>query len=244
MNVTDPTVWVVNKSTLVTNDDARTMTAAVNRQMFAHVELVWDLPRTPVAFTKTPPRGGRVIALVDLADDPEALGYHTEIGAIQSGIVGCKPELDQGAHPLTGPYSVASILSHEVLEMVVDPRCNLWADSGQGFLCAYEVGDPVQSDHYDITVISTTIGAAPTTVTVSNFVFPAFFDPLTPAGTKLDHLGLVPAPFTLRPGGYWVQMVDGQPSQQFGDEMPAWLIDAKLGNPCSRTNRRTGTPVA
>lgn len=131
---------------------------------------------------------------------------------------------------MTGPYSVASILSHEVLEMAVDGRCNLWADSGQGFLVAYEVGDPCQSDHYDVDG-----------VTLSNFVHPGFFDPNAPDGTKLDHLGLVQAPFELRPGGYWVQMRDGQPSQHFGEDMPDWLIAAKLANPSSRTNRRTGS---
>lgn len=231
--MTDQTVWVVNHSTLVTDTDAQTMTAAVNHQMRRDVEPAWHLPRTPVTYTTTPPRGARVIILVDTADDPQALGYHTEIGAAQSGVVGCKPELDQGAHPLAGPYSVASILSHEVLEMAVDGRCNLWADTGRGLLVALEVGDPVQSDHYDIDG-----------VTVSDFVFPAFFDPLSPAGAKLDQLGLVRTPFTLRPGGYWIQLRGGQATQTFGEAMPDWLIDAKLGNPGSRTNRRADTTAA
>lgn len=226
------TIYVVNKSTLVSDADAQTMTAAVDLQMARDVEGVWNLPDTPIRFTKTPPKGARVIVLVDTADDPQALGYHDEVGAVQSGVVGCKPELDQGAHALTGPYSVASILSHEVLEMAIDPRCNLWADSGRGFMIAYEVGDPVQSDHYDVTVD----GAGP--VTVSNFVFPAFFDPNSPHGTPLDHLGLARTPFTLRPGGYWVQLQEGRASQKFGDEMPDWLRQAKLANPGSRTNRR------
>lgn len=225
--MTDQTIYVVNRSTLVSNADAQAMTAAVNHQMQRDVCLAWNLPATPITFTAKPPKGARVISLVDTADDPQALGYHTETGAIQSGIVGCKPELDQGAHPLTGPYSVASILSHEVLEMAVDPRCNLWADSGRGFLVAYEVGDPVQSDHYDIDG-----------VTVSNFVLPAWFDPNTPRGTKVDYLGNLRAPFTMSSGGYWVQLRAGQATQKFGEHMPVWLIAAKLANPGSRTRRR------
>lgn len=218
-------IYVVNKSTLVSAADAQAMTIAVDRQMVTDVEPVWNLPRTPVTFTNTPPRSARVIALVDTADDPEALGYHTEVGAIQSGVVGCKPELDQGARPLTGPYSVSSVLSHEVLEMAVDPRCNLWADTGKGFLVAYEVGDPVQSDHYDI-------GG----VTVSNFVYPAWFDPNTPRGTKLDRLGTLRTPFTMSKGGYWIQMRNGQATQKFNEHMPAWLVAAKQHH-ATRTHR-------
>lgn len=232
--MTGRTIYVANQSTLVSDADARAMTMAVNHQMWRDVEPVWQLPRTQVTFTNHPPKESRVIVLVDTADDPDALGYHTENGAIQSGVVGCKPELDQGAHPLTGSYSVSSILSHEVLEMAVDGRCNLWADTGRGILVAYEVGDPVQSDHYDIDQVTLSHP-----VTVSNFVHPAFFDPIAPAGTKLDHMGLVDTPFTLRPGGYWVQMREGQVTQKFGDEMPDWLIQAKLANPSSRTNLRT-----
>src|SRR5206468_3768746 len=116
VEVTLRTVWVVNLSTLVDNLDAEVMAAAVNRQMHEHVRPAWDLPDTPVKFTTAPPRGARVITLVDTADDPQALGYHDEQGTVPSGVVGCKPELDQGAKVLTGPYSVSSILSHEVLE--------------------------------------------------------------------------------------------------------------------------------
>lgn len=221
----DQTIWIVNKSTLVSDADVTTMTAAVDKQMHQHVEPVWSLPRIPVAFTTKPPKGARVIVLVDTADDPQALGYHTEVGAVQSGVVGCKPELDQGAHPLTGPYSVASILSHEVLEMAVDGRCNLWADSGRGLLVAYEVGDPVQSDWYLIDGVS-----------VSNFVWPGWFDPNTPHGTQLDQMHLCHAPFELRRHGYWIQMHGGQVTQRFGAEMPWWLREMKQ-HPLTRTSR-------
>lgn len=222
----DQTIYVTNRSTLVTDTDARTMTVAVDRQMRLDVEPAWHLRRTPVRYSATPPAGARTIVLVDVADDPQALGYHTDDLA-PAGIVGCKPELDQGAHPLTGPYSVASILSHEVLELAVDPSCNLWADTGRGHLVAVEVGDPVQSDHYDVAG-----------VTVSNFVLPAWFD-ATPdtAGARVDHLGTLSAPFTLSRGGYWIQMAAGAVTQKFGADMPDWLVATKQA-PLARTNRR------
>ncbi len=223
-------IYVANRSTLVSDTDVRMMVAAVDHQMSRDVEPAWGLPRTPVVFAAfDPPAGSRVIVMVDTADDPQALGYHTEVAAVESGVVGCKPELDQGAHPLTGPYSVSSILSHEVLEMAVDGHCNLWADTGKGYLVAYEVGDPVQSDHYDIDG-----------VTVSNFVLPAWFDPETARGTTVDHLGKLRAPFVLSKGGYWVQLREGKATQKFGDGMPQWLRDTKQ-HPATRTSRLSGT---
>jgi hypothetical protein len=220
-------IYVVNRSGLVSNADVATMTNAVDQQMHDHVEPAWNLPRLPVLYATTPPVGAKVVLVVDTADDPQALGYHTETKTIQSGIVGCKPELDNGAHPLTGPYSVASILSHEVLELAVDGACNLWADSGKGYLVAYEVGDPVQSDCYTLAGCS-----------VSNFVLPAWFDPQTRRGSRVDQMGKLATPFTLSKGGYWVMMRDGVVTQRFGEQMPEWLIAAKAQNPTSRTRRR------
>ena len=218
-------VYVVNKSTLVKDADVITMCAAISRQILLDAAPAYGLQPTSVLFTHNPPAGGAVIALVDTCDDPQALGYHTEDGGVPDGFVGCKPELDAGHKILTGPYSVASILSHEVLELFVDPHCNLWADTGQGFAVAYEVADPCQSDTYNVNGVS-----------VSNFVHPAFFDPAATAGSRFDHLGLVTAPFQLRPGGYWVQMKEGRASQRFGDDVPDWMRTAKT-IPASRGGR-------
>jgi hypothetical protein len=46
------------------------------------------------------------------------------------GVVSAKPELDNHGQPTTGDWSVSSVLSHEVLEMYIDPNCNLWAKLG------------------------------------------------------------------------------------------------------------------
>lgn len=219
-------IYVTNRSTLISERDAQYMTSAVNHQMVRDVAPAWKLPPTPVIYAKLPPPGSRIIVILDTADDPQALGYHTDTG-IPAGVVGVKPELDQGAKTLSGPYSVSSILSHEVLEMAVDPTCALWADSGNGYLVAYEVGDPVQSDHYDIDQ-----------VTVSNFVYPDFFNSAAPLNAKVDHLGKLNKPFTLSSGGYWVKLQGGQASQEFGAQMPDWLKATKQ-IPASRTQRHS-----
>jgi hypothetical protein len=200
------------------------------KQIARDVAPAWGLAAVPVVFTQAQlPAGARALFLVDTCDDPEALGYHTESsGAVESGFIGCKPELDAGAKVLTGPYAVSTIGSHEVAELFVDQHVNLYADTGRGFSVAYEISDPVQSDFYEIDGVA-----------VSNFVTDRWFDPETPAGTKTDFMGKLHAPFTLSPGGYWVEMRDGRVSQRFGERFPDWLKEVKA-LPGSRASRRMG----
>lgn len=221
-------IYVVNKSTLVSDHDLVTMCSAISRQILTDVAPAFGILPVPVLFSHTPPAGGHVIALVDTCDDPQALGYHTESGGVPDGFVGAKPELDNGGKVLTGSYSVASVLDHECLELLLDPACNLTADSGQGFSVAYEIADPVQSDSYVVQG-----------VTLSSFVLPAWFDPDAAAGSRLDWLGHLSHPFQIASGGYVVEIREGKASQKFGDAMPGWLRATKQ-LPVSRGGRLAG----
>lgn len=221
-------IFVVNRSSLVQDHELVLMCSAISRQVLVDVAPAFGVLPVAVVFSHNPPAGARVVAVVDTCDDPQALGYHTESGGVPDGFVGCKPELDAGAQVLTGAYSVASILSHEVLELFLDEFANLWADSGQGFAVAFEVADPVQSSFYNVQGVS-----------VSDFVLPAWFDPDAAAGQRFNHLGSLTAPFTLDRGGYWVQLAEGQVSQRFGDDVPDWLRAAKQV-PVSRAQRLAG----
>lgn len=217
----DSTVYVVNHSTLVADRDVAAMTAAIAKQVAQHLAPAHLFTAPPVLFvphTAAPPaRQARIVAVQDVCDDPDALGYHTEDGAEHVwGVVGCKAVLDQGAKPLTGAYAVSTILSHEVLEMVVDPWCSGWFDSGAGWLAAYEVGDPVQSDWYPVDGVA-----------VSNFVTAAWFNPMAAPSDRFDHLGKLRHPFTMSKGGYLVQMRGGRTTEKFGEDMPAWLREMK-----------------
>lgn len=98
-----------------------------------------------------PSTQARIITVQDTLDDPQALGYHTQDGSEHIwGVVGTQAAMSNGAQALTGKYAISTILSHEVAEMFMDPFCSLWADTGTGFAVAFEIGDPVQSDTYDI----------------------------------------------------------------------------------------------
>ncbi|MGI8777067.1 MAG: hypothetical protein ACR2LJ_06685 [Acidimicrobiales bacterium] len=225
-------IAILNQSTLVSNADAATMTQAVAKQVRYDAAPLWDrAPAAVILYTDASavPAGAHGIALVDTIQDQPAgvLGFHTEDqGGKLWGVVAAKPELDNGGKATTGDWSVSSVLSHEVLEMYVDPNCNLWANNNQGSVYSFEVCDPVEAPTYAVDGVS-----------VSNFTTPAWFDPLASKSAQFDKLGLLHSPFSLLKGGYMVHASAGKEKQQFGDEFPAWRKDMKSG-PLARTRRR------
>jgi hypothetical protein len=151
------------------------------------------------------------------------------------------PVLQNGGVVLYDPkhpqnVSVASVLSHEVIEIFVDPFINVWVDGPQirkGSCYAMEACDPVESNSY----VNMSSGVA---VSVSNFVYRQYFVPDVPAGTKLDHLGVLQHPFTLAPGGYMVVRQDpGTEAQVFGEVRPPdWKMQMKKHGLGARTKAR------
>jgi hypothetical protein len=225
-------IAILNQSKLVTNADAVTMTEAIATQVRMDAAPLWDRAPAAVVFYTDPaavPAAAHGIAIVDaIQDQPKGvLGFHTEDrGGKLWGVVAAQPELDNGGKVTTGDWSVSSVLSHEVLEMYVDPNCNLWANDGKGSAYSFEVCDPVEAPTYTVSGVS-----------VSNFVTPAWFDPLAPATAQFDKLGQLKTPFSILKGGYVVYESAGKEHQQFGDEFPGWRKEMKSG-PLARTRRR------
>jgi hypothetical protein len=225
-------IAILNQSSLVTNEDAATMTQAIAAQVRLDAAPLWDRAPAAVIFYTNPkdvPATAHGIALVDtIKDQPKGvLGFHTEDqGGKLWGVVATKPELDNGGKATTGDWSVSSVMSHEVLEMFIDPNCNLWANDGHGKAYSYEVCDPVEAPTYEVNGVS-----------VSNFVTPAWFDPMTAKSAQLDKLGLLKKPFTLLKGGYLVYASAGAEHQKSGAQFPAWRRDMKAGR-FARTRRR------
>jgi hypothetical protein len=93
--------------------------------------------------------------------------------------------------------TISDTLSHEILEMLVDPAVNLYAyrPAGRGRRergYFYEVCDAVQCQHYKIDG-----------VTVCDFVYPEWYEHnWPPRSRKFDHLGLAEEPFHVLPGCY------------------------------------------
>jgi hypothetical protein len=107
---------------------------------------------------------------------------------------------------LEGAHSVSAATSHECIEYTWDPDATHWIWDPVGKqLVAAEVCDPVEEDAYEKHVG----GKA---VSVSNFVFPAWFDARAPAGTRLAQMeNTVQKPFMPSPGGYRIVCDVGDP---------------------------------
>jgi hypothetical protein len=88
--------------------------------------------------------------------------------------------------------------SHDLLEMLANPRLNLSifvsADGRKGRLYKREICDPVSSPR---------LGYQIDGLTVSNFVYPAWFESFrNPGSAQFDHRGHVNEPFEVAPGSY------------------------------------------
>ena len=225
-------IAILNQSTLVSDADAATMTQAVATQVRLDAAPLWDRIPAAVVFYTDPaavPAGAHGITIVDTIEhQPQGVdGFHTEAqGGKLWGVVAAKPELDNRGQVTTGDWSVSSVLSHEVLEMFVDPNCNLWASDGKGTAYSFEVCDPVEAPTYTVNGVS-----------VCNFVTPAWFDPLAPATAQFDKLGQLTAPLSMLRSGYVVYESAGQEHQEFGEDFPEWRKQMKAG-PVARARRR------
>ena len=225
-------IAILNQSTLVADADVVKMTEAIATQVQFDAAPIWDRAPAAVVFYTDPaavPAAAHGIAIVDtIQNQPKGvLGFHTEDqGGRMWGVVAVKPELDNGGQVITGDWSVSSTLSHEVLEMLVDPNCNLWANDGKGSAYSLEVCDPVEAPTYTVSGVS-----------VSNFVTPSWFDPLAPATAQFDKLGQLTAAFSILKGGYMVYESAGKEQQTFGNAFPNWRKEMKTG-PLARTRRR------
>ncbi|MFA7264843.1 MAG: hypothetical protein WC054_00785 [Candidatus Nanopelagicales bacterium] len=214
----------------MTDNDVARMARACHTQVQAHLAPAYRLLPSPVMVLnpgQKPGKGDWVLRLVSVSDESNALGYHTELeGDVITGIVGVGTVLDAGSKILTGKLSVSTIVSHEVCEMLVNPSCSGWSDSGKGWLVATEVCDPVQSDFYTIDGVS-----------VSNFVLPDFFSPVVSRGDKFDYMGKLRKPFQIAKGGYVLNYEGGKINTYFGaTPPPEWLMKMK-DREAARTRR-------
>ena len=204
-------IAILNQSNgAVADADVKTMTEAITTQI-QDVATAWNRAPATVTFYNSAsavPAGAYGVAIVPTIDGQPAgvVGYHAE----NWGVVAAQPIL-ANAQTLTGDWSVSSTLSHEVLEMFIDPACNLLAVDGQGSAYSLEVCDPVEAPTYTVNNVS-----------VSNFVTPSWFDPQAPTGARFDKQGQVTAAFTIAAGGYANYVNGGQVKQQWGAKYPGW----------------------
>lgn len=237
---------VLNKSKLVSDADALLMTIACDIQLRRDVAPAWGMTPFDVKFyTGKPPAKALKLVIFDDADQADALGYHSDgPDGYPYGRVFTKPVLNAEGKAVSGPGSVASVLSHEVIELFGDPECNRWADGLDGNSYAFELCDPVEGDTYDIM-------ATNRKVSVSNFVLPAWFDQNPPKGSQFDFLGLLKKPFTMTKGGYVVYRSYGKEKDsfarlnlQYGAKYPEWKKPGKAHAAARSAKRWARTKTA
>ena len=223
-------IAVVNRSAL-SDADVSFMAEACDAQVI-ECAAAWGVDPTPVAFYATadglPAVECRIMLIVDQIDVPGAAGYHDDDLGVIFGRV-----LNQG------PVDTCVTLSHECLEMLIDPTCTEWRSFGGGRQVALEVCDPVQADTY---AVQAEVAGDSRQMLLSNYVTPRWFDP---AGVGLfDRLGRLQAPLSMSSGGYLIlREKDGEWINVFGrtraGDMGGRLnLASKIARPGSRTLRR------
>ena len=191
----DIVISVINASTVVSDDQCRALTAALQQQVSRDFAPVWGIGAnlTFVPKGQAPAAGTWWLSILDNTDRAGVLGHHD---LTPDGLPIGKSFAGTDKHY---GYEWTVTASHELLEMLVDPDINLTVfvhpEQGDGKLYAYEVCDPCEDDA-DAYCIDN--------IKVCDFVYPAYFETFHQAGsTKFDHQGKLTAPVpTILPGGY------------------------------------------
>ncbi len=172
------------------------------------------------------------IVLLDDAEQAGDLGYHDlDPQGRPYARVFLDPILENGGTWLRGSNAVSVTISHEVCELVGDPSANHWVENARGALVAAELCDPVESCSYGITLRD---GRR---VSVSDFVYPDWFNPYVPAGTQVDHMNALRKPFEIAPDGYVIHHTAAGVRDIWGRSYPRWRKASKR-KPASRTYLR------
>jgi hypothetical protein len=157
------TIAVINESTAISDADVERMIPAFETQWNRDLRPLWALEESKFLFVSKAdqvPAGAWWLVWLNDSDQADALAYHdlTDEGLPMSKVF-VKTILGDGA-------SLSVAATHEICEMAVDPTLNLAAQDQAGTFWAYEISDPVESDHYGYEIDG---------VTVTDFVLPSWF---------------------------------------------------------------------
>ncbi|HEX8160988.1 MAG TPA: hypothetical protein VF538_03895 [Pyrinomonadaceae bacterium] len=192
----NPTIVILNKSRgLIEDAEIERIIKALQRQVNEHFQPVWGIG-AELKFRKANavvPKNCYRIVIYDKARAGDAgfLGYHFQRNGNPVASIFAKEDL-------VDDKTISDTLSHEVLEMLVDPALNLYAyrpgdgtkRRDRGYF--YEVCDAVQCMHYRIDGVR-----------VCNFVYPEWFEYAWPRDSrKFDHRGALREPFEILEGCY------------------------------------------
>ena len=152
-----------------------------------------------------------------------ALGFHDDV----AGVIFARVLWQGDATSVT--------LSHEILEMMGDPKCNAWRRMPDRRDTALEACDAVEGDVY---IETADVGGDLMPVDVSNYLLPSWFK-VGGAG-PYDRMSKLTAPFDMTPGGYMiVRDRQGNETQVFAASDAGRInLARKLEKPRGRLARR------
>lgn len=209
-------IVIANQSTKYSDAQFRADLLGLEAQLNEDVASAWGLPQVKLHAANDPDLPADIWGqgfIKDVADDPDDLGFHL----LDNGVPEFRVFVDI---TLSSGNEVSTVLSHELIEMVVDPN----ADQMVMGTYVKEACDPVEETYYQ-----------KAGVLVSNFVLPAYWD--TTLGNRYDWNGqLTGACPNKLPGGYDLKLVSGQWNYEFADHVN-WRQIVQLAG---RTDWRKG----
>jgi hypothetical protein len=216
-----------------------------------HCATAWDVtvPAVDVILRREAlPKGAHPIIFMDASGDPTELAAHYWDVFRQGPAARVFTEYASGFN--WGDNSVVEAASHELVEMLIDPQVNRWADHPDpefpGVQVAVEIADPVQT-HY-------LLEQGGTRWQVANFVTPFWFhaglaqepmrlEAFRAGGGRVDWAGELTHPGEIGPKGYAIvrQFVGGTWTTQARNRAGNLVVHSPAkgrNNPLSRTKIR------
>lgn len=191
---TSPLIYIRNESEgFLKDEEVASVIPAVQRQVTEHFQPVWGFGAQLVFARGRVPRRAYQIVIYEKAkmrEDEDFLGYHFSPEGYPVASIFARDDVEKDK-------TISVTLSHEVLEMLIDPACNLYAyrHSGVGRperIYFYEVCDAVQCEHYLVDGVA-----------VCDFVYPEWFEDNWPARSRrFDHRRRLERPFQVLAGCY------------------------------------------
>jgi hypothetical protein len=202
-----PTVAFIRKTAELDDSELADIIDALRLQLESHFAPAWGYSAN-LKLAEEPGTTDWQIVFLDDANAAGRMGYHgLDLGGKPVAKVFVKSAIRSGEK-----ISVAA--SHELLEMLIDPSAQLWAQGNDGLFYAYEVCDAVEEEIYPI---------GEKKLEVSNFVYPAFFESWhADNSVNFDQLKRVTRPFQTLGTGYQVVSDGKSVGEIFGSASKEW----------------------
>ena len=188
---------IFNQSTVVSTQNLQNMVKAINIYLITFCN-DWGLAPIQLVISTSSVHPNNSIYMLDDTDSPGALGYHDEINGKSYAKIFARTILGYGGVILykdSHTFTVAQVLSHELLEMIGNSEVSKWYLDNNGTLWAGELCDAVESN----IILYTLPGNIK--VGLSDYVLPSWFSPDTTT-RPFNKLNTIQTPFELDFGGY------------------------------------------